>query len=339
MKNTSRVKFNEYLARVATINAVGVSDTCKTFSVDPSVQQTLETKQQESSAFLSKINVVGVDEQMGEKLGIGVSGPVASRTNTNVTDRQTKDLSTIDSKGYLCVHTDFDTHLKYAKIDAWAKFKDFQVRVANSILKRQALDRIMIGFNGVSAAAQTDPVVNPMLQDVNKGWLQHLREDAPQNVLSSGKTAGKIIIGGAAATRDFANLDAAVMDAITLLDPWHQQDPDLIVILGRELMHDKYFPLVDIDQAPSEMLAADIVISQKRVGGLQAAAVPYFPANALMITTYDNLSLYWQEGGRRRHIIDNPKRSQIENYESSNDAYVVEDNGRAALVEKIELAA
>jgi hypothetical protein len=29
----------------------------------------------------------------------------------------------------------------------------------------------------------------------------------------------------------------------------------------------------------------------------------------------------------------------VENYESSNDAYVVEDNGRAALVENIQLVA
>ncbi|WP_230413956.1 P2 family phage major capsid protein, partial [Undibacterium umbellatum] len=41
---------------------------------------------------------------------------------------------------------------------------------------------------------------------------------------------------------------------------------------------------------------------------------------------------------RRRQIVDNAKRDRIENYESSNDAYVVEDYGIAALVENIELA-
>ena len=34
---------------------------------------------------------------------------------------------------------------------------------------------------------------------------------------------------------------------------------------------------------------------------------------------------------------ENPKRDRVENYESSNDAYVVEDNDRAALVENIQL--
>ncbi|HTH07934.1 MAG TPA: phage major capsid protein, P2 family, partial [Acidovorax sp.] len=302
------------------------------------IQQVLETKMQESSDFLSKINMTPVVEAQGAKLGLGMSGPVASRTNTDNADRQTRDVSTLDSKGYQCVQTNFDTHIKYQKLDAWAKFKDFQTRVAMAILRRQALDRIMIGFNGTSIAATTDLAANPLLQDVNKGWLQHLREDAPENVMSGGATAGAIKIGAGAGT-DYKNLDAAVYDAINLLAPWYQQDPDLVVIMGRELLADKYFPMVNVNQAPSETLAADIVISQKRVGGLQAATVPYFPPNAMLVTTFDNLSLYWQEGARRRRMEENPKRDRVENYESSNDAYVVEDNDRAALVENIELVA
>jgi hypothetical protein len=89
---------------------------------------------------------------------------------------------------------------------------------------------------------------------------------------------------------------------------------------------------------PTEKTAADMMISQKRIGGLQAVRVPHFPANTIMVTRLDNLSLYWQEGSRRRNIIDNPKRDQIENYESSNDSYVVEDYGCAAVAENIELS-
>ena len=55
------------------------------------------------------------------------------------------------------------------------------------------------------------------------------------------------------------------------------------------------------------------------------------------MTTFDNLSIYVQEGARRRTVIDNPKRDQIENYESSNEDYYIEDLGLAAMAEKIEL--
>ena len=65
--------------------------------------------------------------------------------------------------------------------------------------------------------------------------------------------------------------------------------------------------------------------------------MPYFPDNAILITRFDNLSIYFQDGARRRRVVDEPKRDRIENYESSNDAYVIEDLGLAALVENIEL--
>lgn len=65
--------------------------------------------------------------------------------------------------------------------------------------------------------------------------------------------------------------------------------------------------------------------------------MPYSSDNAILITRFDNLSIYFQDGARRRRVVDEPKRDRIENYESSNDAYVIEDLGLAALVENIEL--
>jgi len=97
--------------------------------------------------------------------------------------------------------------------------------------------------------------------------------------------------------------------------------------------------MVNQDNKPTEVLASDIVISQKRVGGLAAATVPYFPANALMVTRFDNLSIYFQAGARRRMLKDNPERDRIDNFESSNDAFVVEDYGLGCVVENIELPA
>lgn len=336
MRNPTRKQFDAYLEQIATLN--GIPDATKKFSVEPSVQQTLESKIQESSDFLGRINVVGVTEQQGEKLGLGVSGPIAGTTDTAAQDRQTTDISTIDGQGYHCTKTDFDTHITYGKLDAWAKFPDFQTRIRNAILIRQALDRIMIGFNGASRAATSNKVTNPMLQDVNKGWLQHYREQAPQRVLSEVVAAsGQVTYGDGG---DYANLDAIVFDAVNnMIEPWYQEDPELVVVCGRSLLADKYFPLVNTNQAPTEQLATHLIVSQKRIGNLPAMRVPFFPADALMVTTLDNLSIYWQEGARRRTVVDNAKRDRIENYESSNDAYVVEDYGRGCVVENIAEAA
>lgn len=336
MQNNTRLLFNAYLERQQELNTVPSAR--ESFNVAPSVQQVLETKVQDSSEFLKAVNIIGVREMKGERLGLGISGPIASRTNTEVADRVPRTVETLESTGYECKKTDYDTAIKYATLDAWAKFPDFQTRLRDAIIKRQALDRMVIGFNGKTAAATTDRAANPLLQDVNIGWLQHIRAEAGIRVLDDGATAGKVKVGGANA--DYSNVDALVYDAYqTLLEPWFRNDGDLVAIVGRNLMHDKLFPLVSANNAPTEQLAADIVRSQRRLGGLPGITVPYFPDNTVLITRLDNLSIYWQESARRRTIVDNAKRDRIENYESSNDAYVVEDYGMCALIENIELGA
>jgi P2 family phage major capsid protein len=331
MRNDTRIKFTAYLQKLASLSSIPSAE--HKFTVSPTTQQRLESRMQETSAFLQSINMIGVAEQSGSKVGIGVSGTIAGRTNTTTTDRTPRDVGALDEFGYNCKKTDFDTAVTYAQLDAWAKFTDFRARLANAILRQQALDRIMIGFNGTSAATATDRTAHPLLQDVNIGWLQKIRTDAATRVMAEGAATGKVTYG---AGGDYANLDALVFDAVMMLDPWYRENPDLRVIVSRDLMHDKYFPLVNTTTDPTEMLAADVIISQKRVGGLQAIGVPYFPAGKILITATKNLSLYWQESARRRMVQDNPKRDRIENYESSNDAYVVEDYGMVALIENIE---
>lgn len=331
MRNETRVKFNEYQAAIAQLN--GVPSVATKFTISPSVQQTLETRIQENSDFLSRINIIGVTEQQGEKLGLGIGGPVAGTTDTTAQDRQTSDPTALDGYGYLCTQTNFDTHITYAKLDAWAKFADFQARIRDVIVRRQGLDRIMIGLNGTSRAATSNKATNPLLQDVNKGWLQKYREHAAARVMNQGATVGQVKVG---ATGDYKNLDALVFDAVNnLIDPWFREDTQLVVLLSRDLMADKYFPLINENQVPTEKLATDLIVSQKRMGGLQAVQVPFMPAGKIMITRLDNLSLYYQDGGRRRTVDDNAKRDRIENYESSNDAYVVEDYGLGCLIENI----
>ena len=333
MKNPTRKNFSAYLAHLATLN--GVESAAQMFTVAPSVQQKLESRIQESSAFLKSIGVYPVDEMQGQKIGIGTDGPVASRTDTTGADRGTRDAASLGGQGYQCVQTNYDTHVRYATLDMWAKFPDFQLRLSRAIRQQCALDRIMIGFNGTSAAANTNRVTNPLLQDVNKGWLQYLRENAPERVMARGAIAGKVVVG---ATGDYKTLDGLVYDATeSLLDAWHAEAGDLVAIVGRGLMHDKLFPLVDGQTAPTEMLAADIVRSQRRLGGKQGITVPFMKPNAILITSLKNLSIYYQDGSRRRAVIDNPKRDRIETYESSNDAFVVEDLGKACLIENIEL--
>lgn len=346
MRNETRLAFTALAAQIALLN--GVASATEKFNVTPSVQQTLETAMQESTDFLGRINLMGVNDQTGEALLLGVNGPVAGRTNTAAGNRRTPtDRSALAKDDYACKQTNFDTSFPYSLLDAWAKFPDFQVRLTNAIIQRQALDRIMIGFNGVSAAAATDRDANPMLQDVNIGWLQKIRTKAEDRVLDEGAVAGKITVGPAKIIKvagvdteiagDYATLDGLVFDAIQMLDEWHQARPDLVVLVSRDLMHEKLLKAVEKGAASNqEENAAQEVVSRARLGGLPVVDAPFFPKGTVLVTFLKNLSIYWQEGARRRHLKDEPEYDRIADYQSSNDAYVVEDFGAVALVENIE---
>lgn len=339
MRNVTRALFCAFVSQIALLNSVPVEANASAitqFTVDPSVEQKLETRMQESSDFLGRINVYGVDELKGDLIGLGVTSTIAGRTNTDNADRPTQDPTGLDQRGYELFQTNFDTHLGYAKLDTWAKFPDFQTRIRDAILKRIALDRIMIGWNGTSAAVQTNRVTYPLLQDVNIGWLQKMRTENAARVLQEVvEDSDQVTVGEGG---DYATLDALVYDAKnSLLAEWAKEDTELVVIVGSDLLHDKYFPMINRDDDPTEQIARDVIMSTKRMGGLPAIRVPFFPAGTVFITRLDNLSIYYQNGKRRRAIIDNPKRNRIENFESSNEGYVIEDLEYACMVENITI--
>lgn len=333
MKNATRTLLLAFTSQVALLS--GVPDATSKFTVEPSVQQRLEARIQESSEFLSRINMAPVDELKGERLGLGVTGTIAGRTNTSAAGRRSGvDPTGLDEFGYECVQTNFDVALRYSKLDMWAKFDDFETKIRDLILKRQALDRILIGFNGTSAAATTDRVANSLLQDVNIGWLEKIRTQAPAHHLAEVVAESDQVTYGDGG--DYKTLDALVWDAKeSLLAEWAKGDTELVVICSGDLLNDKYFPLINADRDPSEQIARDIIMSTKRLGNLPAYQVPGFPSGTVLITRLDNLSIYYQDGKRRRHIKDEPEADQVTDYQSSNEAYVVEDFDGVALVENI----
>lgn len=346
MRKETRFAFAALAVQIALIN--GVASAHEKFNVDPSIQQKLEVAVQESDGFLKQINIIGVDDQSGEALLLGVNGPVASRTDTSGgTPRSPLNRSALSKDTYTCKQTNFDSAVPYALLDAWAKFPDFQVKLSNAIILRQALDRIMIGFNGTSAAATTNSTTSPLLQDVNIGWLQKIRTGAVDRVLDEVvEASGEVTLGPRKVIKvagvdtvfegDYATLDGLVFDGIQMLDPWHRSRPDLRVMVSRNLMHSKLLAAVEKGaDANQEENAAQEIVSRARLGGLPVVDAPFFPDNTVLVTTLSNLSIYYQNGARRRHLKDEPELDRIADYQSSNEAYVIEDFGLVALIENI----
>jgi len=346
MQTATRLKFNQYVGQLAQLNNIDASLTVipgelKQFAVAAVIEQRLQAKLQLTSDFMSRINVVPVAAQQGQRVGVGVNRSLASRTDTaaghrrNVSDPTTSDV--IDQ--YFCKKTDYDYSWGYTLLDAWSHRPEFQQLVRDAVLVQKAEDIITIGFNGVDAAVETNRNTYPLLQDVNWGWLYKMRTYAGARVMSHGsKDSAKVYVSDTG-NADYVNLDALVFDAIgNLLHERFRTSTDLVVIVGSDLVQEKYFKIISAagDKA-TEQVARDVIMSSRNLGGKPTMQVPFFPANAIMITSLKNLSYYWQTGSARRAVKDEPEYDRIANYESINDAFMVEEYGKACLIENIQL--
>ncbi|WP_102794284.1 phage major capsid protein, P2 family [Bowmanella denitrificans] len=330
LSTASRNKFAALLTAMAA--TYGVESVAQQFAAEPSLHQELMDKVVLHSDFLQRVNVLPVTELKGEKLLGSVNGLVTTRTDTSGAGaRVARELLALDQKGYELFQTNMDTAIRYIMIDTWAKFPDLVQRYQRYIQRTIATNKVMIGWHGTSIALTTDPETNPLGQDVNKGWLQILREQAPAQVLTEGDTAGKIILG---ASGDFENLNSLAYSALTMIPEEYADAGDLVVIAGRELiMRDKGRRYAQHGELPSEKEKIEMAQTIDTYGGLPTYTVPYFPARGLLVTSFDNLSLYYQSGSMRRHIKDHPEKNRYEDYMSQNEGYVVEELEKAAYIE------
>lgn len=327
MKEASKKKYLAFCIAMAT--TFGVESVAEQFSVAPTIAQTLHEKIVEEDTFLAKINTFPVDELKGEKVLGAVSGVVGKRTNTDENDRVPQEVLALGSKDYQLYSTEFDTYIKYATVDAWAKFPEFQELYAKWVRKAIAMARVRTGWYGTSAATVTNKATNPNGEDVNKGWFQLMREyDGGSQWLSAGGTANQIRIGEGG---DYPNLDAAVHDCRQMLDPIFRERDDLVAFIGSDLLAaDKASLYVKQGSTPSEKERIANELVTKTYGGLSVNTPSGFPSRGLFITTYDNLSWYYQDTSVRRQVVDNPRRNRVEDYTSVNDGYVVENEEMAA---------
>lgn len=258
---------------------------------------------------------------------------IASRTDTSGNGKRTpKDHSSMGAMPYMCEQTNFDTALRYAKLDAWSHHKNFNALISKSNREQIDANKITIGWYGESVAKNTDAVANPNGEDVNKGWFQAMREHNVDRLITEGKTAGEVRIGEGG---DFINLDLAVLNTKNLLHDACENDSNLVAIIGSDLLaYDKAKFYEAHGNTPSEKGKIQELQVIGTYGGLPAVKVPGFPSTGIMVTSYDNLSIYIQEGSVRRSTgKKNDEKDQIENFESMNMAYVIEEVGKAAAIE------
>lgn len=322
MNNTTRKNFSLMLATQASI--YGVQAMTVPFTVDPEKTQRLIGGIQQSDAFLQMINMVTVENMVGDSVIIGVDGLTAGRTNTELNDRQPNYVHGATINGYLCHQINFDTALSYAQLDAWGHKPQFAQIISEKTLRANALSLIAMGWNGVATVADTDIVANPLLQDCAVGWLRKLKERKPENYLDT----DNVVI------TDESNIDVIVNQVKNSLGTVEKRSPDLVVILGSDLFaHNKDRLYAQNAIKPSEKLEIELKQVIETFGGLPAYDVPFFPTRGILVTTFENLSIYIHSGSMRRSVEDHVKRDRVITYSSKNIDYMVENLNLMAYVD------
>ena len=334
----ARTKLSSYIADIARAN--NVEDAKYTFAVQPVPEQKIIAAYQESADFLKQINVFPVDNAKGEKIGLQIGSSVAGTTDTRVKARTPVAVCTLDLLDeYDCTQTNYDVAYYWSLLNAWKHHPDFKAKLQAMVIKAIALDKLCIGFNGLYRAPTSDRIANPLLQDVKKGWLQKIRDIAPeQHYEGVDDGTGNLVIK-VGAGNEFKTVDGLVEFAVEEYIAEQHRESGLIAICGRGILSDKYLPLLNTIQDPTEQLAARTIYANKQLGTLQALHVPKFPAKTILITTPDNLSIYMQSGTLNRSIVEQPEWDRAVDYQSVNEDFVVEDYSKCVLLENIEVEA
>lgn len=323
MTTARREKYNLYQTYLKSKNNTDVLSS--SFYVPEEEAARLVNLQRESVDLLGRINIIPSRDEEGYATALMV-GSIAARTDTDVGKRVPRKLG-IDPAPYRCVRTEYDLSIPFDLLDTLTPAKDFNEKLELELARARAQDQITIGWNGLEAADQTDRVEFPQLQDVNTGWLQKIRKNAPEQV----KSSATIGAGG-----DYASLDALVYAAIQMLAPEHRVRDDLAVSIDRDLLHTKMLESIAAGASSIEAEAAlQRILSTGKLAGLPIYEPPSFPSSAVLVTPFKNLSIYYQTNSVRRLIREEPELDRHVDWFSQNEAYVVEQYDMAALVENV----
>jgi P2 family phage major capsid protein len=338
LSQLGRQRLDDHFAKTALAYGIdqGNAMAGQHFSATPSVTQSVMKKIVETGAgFLASIATIPVTEIKGQKVLVGVSSRVASRTDTSGSGERTpKNLLGTSTQDYELFPTEWDVALKYADIDAWAKFPNFSDLYMQAVREAIANDILQTGWTGTSAATNTNLTSNPLLQDLNIGWLKKIRDfnGGSQHVI--GTTGNPVQLGGTI----FKNLDQLALAAKQKIQPQFRMRGDLVLLVADDVMsnqEDTYFELNG--NKPTEKAVMSGLIT-KSYAGMPAIVPPFMPNGTLLVTPLQNLAYYYQDSSYRRLQRDWPSKNQVQEFNSVNDGYVVQEELATCLIENITFA-
>ncbi|PSW14409.1 phage major capsid protein, P2 family [Photobacterium rosenbergii] len=304
MLNSTALNYlNQYAQQLA--KAYNVSSVDNLFSITGPKETQLRKAILESVAFLKRITMKDVDQIIGQAVEVGALGLHTGR----VKDGRFHKKANIDGTTYALVETDSNCSITWDTLSVWANSGnagEFMKLLNESTNEAFALDILRIGFNGTSVAEDTDPAQNPNGEDVNKGWQQIIKDQAPDQIVDVDVYLDYEGKG------DYKTLDAMGSDLINnKLPPQYRNNPNLVILVGADLVAEESARIYDEAGTPSEKKAAEHLPFS--IAGRPAVVPPFFPGKRMSVTMLPNLHVYTQKGTRHRKAEHVQDRKAYEN--------------------------
>ncbi|MFH0274901.1 phage major capsid protein, P2 family [Vibrio jasicida] len=310
----------------------GVDTTKEMFDVTPPKEIKLREAIIEGSEFLKKINVMDVDQTEGDAVTVGTDEMATGRAALDDGRFQGAGVG-MTGNAYKLQETDTMVKMSWLQQAAWINAGSqgqFNRLVASYTNQQIAADIVKVGWNGREAKRPTDPSTYPLGQDVNEGWQAHVERLAPEQIVKD-DGEGNPIYFDPEGTKDadgkplytYKTLDAMASDLInSVLAPKYRSSPDLVVLVGHDLIAAAQYKLYSEADKPSEHNDAQKL--DKSIAGRPAYVPAYFPGNRMVVTSYKNLSVYNQRGTKRRKVRDNDDKARMESTYWRMEDYMVE---------------
>lgn len=298
------------------------------WTLDPVVRREMESLVVEQSAFLQRVRMVtGLTDRSGKRLFYDLNDPILKRTQITASQERGPSItSTQTNREYSLTDVEADALIEWEKLEHYATQGDLATQIRGDIAKRIANGRQLVGFRGTSRAATTSAADST---DVDKGWIQHLREDAAANVMSEVVSSSGVVNVGASG--DYKNLDALVADLKNGI-PSHKRG-GLVALVSENLRANEEERLY-ANQAgtPSEKLAIARTLGE--IGGLEALHPDFMPDSTVIVTDPQNLSIYTHRDWKRSIEESNRLKGVVMwNYFAQD--YVIEDEARMMMAENV----
>jgi hypothetical protein len=201
-----------------------------------------------------------------------------------------------------------DEIITYEEIDTALNQQDLVQKWNKRIVEAIALDKEFLIFNGVDDAESTLDVTDDEVAKLDKGIIKQVEEFNPLNyieeyTLEDGTTPtdNKVRIGSSLnKTAGFKTIDQCI-DQYTSLIPRHLRR-NIVAMFNNNLLAQFSGKLYEQSIIPSEK--DQIQKALHTWGGLPAYIHPDIPDNTIIITSFDNIAMYYRKGSLRRKMTD-----------------------------------